>query len=117
MHNFMREYETSTQNVTKTYKEVMCNAVKHQASSAHKKNRSYTRSHEARRFFARRRILAHVDTQRKANKKSASHATRKTFLDSYVFNSHLDEAQAFGATSDFLSIDFYFFSVRISQKA
>ena len=38
----------------------------------------------------------------------------KTILDSYVFNSLLDEADALVATSDFLSINFRFFR---SQKA
>ena len=67
-------------------------------------------------FFASRRILAHVNVQRKANEKSPSHATRKNFLDSYVFNSHLDEAHALGATSDFLSIDFYFFPFEFRRR-
>ena len=59
--------------------------------------------------------MAHVAVQRKANENSASHATSKTSLDPYVFNSYTDEAKAFGATSDASRLTLIFFD-RVSQE-
>ena len=59
--------------------------------------------------------MAHVAVQRKANENSAIHATSKTSLDAYGFNSHTDETKAFDATRDASRLTFSCFQSHFAK--
>ena len=77
---------------------------------------SYAQAMKREDLFCASSIYGSRGRAKESERKLSNHATSKTSLDPYVFNSYTDEAKAFGATSDASRLTFIFFD-RVSLKA